>query len=322
MIGNLFNGTIDEIRIWNVARTEEGIRANMCKKLTGSESGLIGYWRLDEGSGTTANDATSNDNHGTLINSPSWVWSGAAIGDESAFDYEGTIPADFSVNLAHSDGDNLTVTGDGGTISGIQVYRVDANSMREGSTKPESSWTMTPQHYWGVLSIGTGSSYSLTYKYTGHPGIGDESDLGLAKRDNFSDNLWEDANATLDTESNTLALTNQSGTEYALGSKTGKNTFIVTQLSELRPADFSLFQNQPNPFAISTLISYELAEKCRVTFKLYDICGREILNLYQGEQNVGKYEIMLNGTNLAGGIYFYQLQAGNFKQVKKLLLIK
>ncbi|HQQ86076.1 MAG TPA: DUF2341 domain-containing protein [Candidatus Marinimicrobia bacterium] len=231
MIGNLFNGTIDEVRIWNVARTEEEIRTNMCKKLTGSESGLIGYWRLDEGSGTTANDATSNNNHGMLTNSPSWVWSGAAIGDESAFDYEGTNPADFSVNLAHSDGDNLTVTGDSGTISGIQVYRVDTNSMREGSTKPGESWVMDPLRNWGVFITGTDPSYTFTYNYNGHPGIAVEGDLRLAIRDNLADDSWEDANATLNTENHTLTLTNQTGTEYALGSINSDNSLPVTLTS-------------------------------------------------------------------------------------------
>ena len=60
------DASIDEVCIWNKALTETEIRNNMCKKLTGNETGLVGYWRFDEGSGGTANDASGNGNNGTL----------------------------------------------------------------------------------------------------------------------------------------------------------------------------------------------------------------------------------------------------------------
>ena len=63
-----FDGSIDEVRIWNKALTQTEIRDNLCQKLTGSEAGLVGYWRFDETSGTTANDSQTNvpPNNGTL----------------------------------------------------------------------------------------------------------------------------------------------------------------------------------------------------------------------------------------------------------------
>lgn len=60
------NGQLDEIRIWNRTLSQTEIRNAMCKKLKGTESGLVGYWRMDEGTGTTTNDATANGNTGTL----------------------------------------------------------------------------------------------------------------------------------------------------------------------------------------------------------------------------------------------------------------
>lgn len=59
------NGVIDEVRIWNIARQESEIQATMLTTLVGSEIGLIGYWNFDNG---TANDFTTNGNHGTLVN--------------------------------------------------------------------------------------------------------------------------------------------------------------------------------------------------------------------------------------------------------------
>ncbi len=60
------NGQIDEVRIWNYARSQAEIRRDMCRRLTGNEPGLVGYWRFDECSGNIAYDASGNGNNGTL----------------------------------------------------------------------------------------------------------------------------------------------------------------------------------------------------------------------------------------------------------------
>ncbi|HBK84747.1 MAG TPA: hypothetical protein DDZ53_01795, partial [Firmicutes bacterium] len=67
-----FNGIIDDVRIWNIARTQQQIRDNMNKELVGNESGLVGYWKFNEGSGATAYDSTPNANNGA-INGASWA---------------------------------------------------------------------------------------------------------------------------------------------------------------------------------------------------------------------------------------------------------
>lgn len=64
--GILFAGSIDDVRIWNVARTESEILASYNRELIGNESGLVGYWKLNEGTGTTALDSTANANNGTI----------------------------------------------------------------------------------------------------------------------------------------------------------------------------------------------------------------------------------------------------------------
>lgn len=71
-----FRGIISEVRIWNYARTESQIKADMERELTGTEEGLIGYWKLNEGSGTIAHDSTANNNHGTLVGDPVWFTGG------------------------------------------------------------------------------------------------------------------------------------------------------------------------------------------------------------------------------------------------------
>lgn len=77
--GNFFNGSMDEVRIWNYARSQDSIVASRNRELNGTESGLVGYWNFNEGSGSTAADQTSNHHDGTLTNSPVWIGSGPAL---------------------------------------------------------------------------------------------------------------------------------------------------------------------------------------------------------------------------------------------------
>ena len=210
-----FNGAIDEVRIWNVARSINDIRTNMCRKLSGSENGLVGYWRFDETNSNIMSDKTGL-NHGNLFtdfDGNEHSWSGAPLGDASAYDYNGTDG--YSTFLSSTDGDDITAATTSGTITGIQVYRVDDNSFRNNSTVP-AGFTVSPERYWGVKVIGSGSpTYSLVYNYEGHPGFIDENALELVRRDNIADNSWEDAAAILNIALNTLT-TAGTGTEYAL----------------------------------------------------------------------------------------------------------
>ncbi|MDP8237771.1 MAG: LamG-like jellyroll fold domain-containing protein [Candidatus Hatepunaea meridiana] len=81
-----YTGDLDEMRLWNVAHTEEEIQETMNIMLAGDEEGLVGYWRLDEGEGQAVNDLTANENHGFLgseededRNDPEWIVSEAPV---------------------------------------------------------------------------------------------------------------------------------------------------------------------------------------------------------------------------------------------------
>jgi len=94
------------------------------------------------------------------------------------------------------------------------------------------------------------------------------------------------------------------------------------------PSEFSLSQNYPNPFNPETVISYQLAENCKVSLKVYDILGNEVATLVNEEKPAGKYQVNFNvrqttnNKQLTSGVYFYQLRAGQFVQTKKFVLIK
>jgi hypothetical protein len=86
--------------------------------------------------------------------------------------------------------------------------------------------------------------------------------------------------------------------------------------------EFSLLQNYPNPFNPSTNISYQLPISSNVTLKVYDVLGNEVATLVNEEKPVGIYDVEFNASQLASGIYFYILQAGNFVEMKKMILLR
>lgn len=85
---------------------------------------------------------------------------------------------------------------------------------------------------------------------------------------------------------------------------------------------FILEQNFPNPFNPITIINYSIPYPSSVTFKVFDILGSEVGTLVNKKQPQGNYEIKFDGSNLTSGIYFYRLQAGDFAEMKKMILLK
>jgi len=78
-----YNGYIKEIRMWNIARSQSDIQSNMNRQLTGNEPGLVGYWKLDEGNGTIANDSTQNNSDGTIYGAQ-WISGYASSGTRTS----------------------------------------------------------------------------------------------------------------------------------------------------------------------------------------------------------------------------------------------
>ena len=160
----LMNGKEDEVRVWKISLTQTQIRDGMCKKLVGNETGLIGYWRLDEGAAFTAFDSQTNVpvNNGTLQNGTNWVLSGAPVGDISTWQYS---PA--SVTLPVSGG-NFTANNFTGTPDGAHIYF--AGSVPNVITG--ISGLGTNNRYYGVFVTGGATpNYDIAYDYTGNTNI-------------------------------------------------------------------------------------------------------------------------------------------------------
>jgi hypothetical protein len=85
---------------------------------------------------------------------------------------------------------------------------------------------------------------------------------------------------------------------------------------------YKLYNNYPNPFNPSTHIKYSVAENTFVSLKIYDVAGSEVATIVNREQAAGEYEINFNAADLTSGVYIYKLNAGDFVQTKKMILLK
>ncbi|MBS1518732.1 MAG: T9SS type A sorting domain-containing protein [Bacteroidetes bacterium] len=95
--------------------------------------------------------------------------------------------------------------------------------------------------------------------------------------------------------------------------------------SSILPKEFALSQNYPNPFNPVTKIEYALPVSGNVNLRIYDITGREIMNLVNEVKPAGNYSADFNGADFASGVYFYRLDVTGekeFKSVKRMVLIK
>ena len=131
---------------------------------------------------------------------------------------------------------------------------------------------------------------------------------------NIADSLWI-AIATADTLADLYK---------SIDSASQKIPSIVTKSagSELAVNEYNLSQNYPNPFNPSTRINFQIKEATQVSLYVYDILGREVAELVNGEYIRGNYSIDFNGTSLANGVYIYRLIAGDFVMSKKMILLK
>jgi len=88
------------------------------------------------------------------------------------------------------------------------------------------------------------------------------------------------------------------------------------------PTSFTLNQNYPNPFNPSTTISFSIPEEEFVSLKVFNSLGEEVAELINETKPTGNYSVSFDASNLSSGIYFYKITAGNFSDIKKMIILK
>ncbi len=149
---------------------------------------------------------------------------------------------------------------------------------------------------------------------------------------NTSDNLTISYDIVIDAgEHMNWVLTSESGSKFILEGTDeitipSAEKFVLNRESVI-PITFALHQNYPNPFNPITFLSYDLPSQAQVTLTVYDLIGREVTQLVNTTQEVGYKSVQWNATDSFGkpvsaGVYLYQIQAGDFVQTRKMVLLK
>jgi len=99
---------------------------------------------------------------------------------------------------------------------------------------------------------------------------------------------------------------------------------LITSLEDDNsiPVEYNMSQNYPNPFNPTTVIDYSIPSKSKVTLKVYDVLGKEVAKLVDEEKSSGAHKLEFDASNLSSGVYFYRLSSGDYKQTRKMMLIK
>ncbi len=184
------------------------------------------------------------------------------------------------------------------------------------------------------------SEYEVAAEYVGNDGVGRMQDLD-------ADGISLHGSCTVGNQPHRTGYLRLPKESYADGEVTisinrrGEGTAIVSQLwmkqvgvgfgfqpvDQVIPTAYALLQNYPNPFNPSTTIRYAIPVEGPVTLKVYNLAGQEVATLVNDRKTIGMHEVQFSAVNkeggaLASGVYFYRLQAGEFSDVKKFLVLK
>lgn len=287
-------------------------------------AGLSHVWRTDDYGenwvqspigGCGANDLESicfiNKDEGWFVGTPSTTLEVSIVhttdGGET-YDIQ-TNPTDPDIKLnsvCFADNQHGVAVGNAGTI----IYTSDGGQNWEIIPYPYSRWQSVfvteSGKAWAVGQNGN-IAYSADWGYT-----------WTAQESGVSCELWE-----------VFFINDNEG--WIVGGGIGQPGVILHTttggvITDVRKENivrkFELFQNYPNPFNPVTMIRYEIRSLNYVTLNVYDVLGNKVGTVIDEEQGAGSYEYEFNAENLSSGVYYYELKSGDYKETRKMLLLK
>ena len=314
-----------------------------------NSSGIEMWVSIYSGSSFSSNQKNSviADNSGNVyVTGPSWggitgfdfatikynssgiqEWASRYNGESNANDQASAVTID--------DSGNVYVTG--GSYSGLSGRYVTVKYNSQGMQQWVSIYPGTGN--WNAKATSIALDHYGNIYVTGESGGNfTVSDFATIKYNSAGDSLWiMRYNGPLNSNdgAKSMALDN-SGNVYVTGPSPGNGTDWdyatvkysqqtgISQISSVIPEQFSLSQNYPNPFNPVTNLEFGISELGFVSLKIYDVMGREIQTLVNERLTPGSYNYQFSTVNyqLSSGVYFYRLTAGEFTDVKKMILIK
>ncbi len=259
-----------------------------------------------------------------------------ANGDSLWTRYYGNTWYDYSRSIIAVDNNSYIVSGwyatNGAEVSDFYALRIQDNG--------DTTWTRLYggggwEYSYDIVK--KGNNDFILIGNTNSSGAG-SYDIYLVNIDSNGDTLWTKTFGSAIYENAKGALRTNDGNYIVYGQRKPKSRSNVSDILLVKinlndisnidehnnslPSIFILEQNYPNPFNPSTQIKFSIPQESQVSLKLYDVTGREVGTLIEEFMQSGTYIINFNANELSSGIYFYKIQAAEFSDVKKMLLLQ
>jgi hypothetical protein len=230
-------------------------------------------------------------------------------------------------------GTAITLTGT--FLSGLAFNdnKLNGVAMTSGSFPTAARTSTGPGGPWTTVSVGTGTSTLNIMRWV--PGtnvcfLGTSATSGSIKKTTDNGATWSDMTTVGLTGWFDISAQNNGGfiNAYAVAGdgsvvKLPTNTPVgIDPGNTSIPNTFALEQNYPNPFNPSTSIKYSVPVAGNVTVKIYNSLGVEVMTVVNKNHTVGNYVENVDMSGFSSGVYFYTLTAGDFKETKKMMLVK
>ena len=342
-----------EVRVWNVARTDSEIKEFATKRITGLETGLSGYWPINEGQGQTITDISSNNNNGILggttdENSADPIWTQGVPpvimidilqGFNGSFENNLTLWRFYEVpNPLGSKAEIIT----GDVVHGAKAVKItyadpvltladrsldnwDSNMpLQPGAEYLCKFWTKADSPGTGGINV-TYGFFDKTRKVISEAGV------WFSITNTYQEYEFK-FTAPAGTATGWLAFRwkDQVNDKFLPGVVYLDNIQLWTEAKTVgigdialgNPNQFELKQNYPNPFNTSTTISYVLPDNSAVQLSIYTVYGQKVAELVNQKMNAGIHEVIWNAGIFFNGIYIICLKTKSGFIMKKMTLSK
>jgi len=314
------HATIDEIRLWNIARTKTEIYTNLDNELELPQTGLVAYYKFNQGIpagynlGITSLSDELGVNNGTLQNFTL---------DGKTSNWVSDLVTSAYKNIAST----ATVTASSQSFIYLMKYATDGNLNTKWISNEQKPWI---QYNWNTKKttnkIILRGLTDVTQILAGELSFSDGSSITTGE---LPDNAapytipfdtksidWVKFEVT-DAEGNKQGLT-----EFEIYEFYDETVAIEKNNDNGLPKEYRLSQNYPNPFNPVTTIEYSLPENSKIELSIYNSLGQKVSTLINENKQAGHYATKFDASNFASGIYLYKIRTKNFSQTKKMLLIK
>ena len=325
-----FDGRIDEVRIWNIQRTENDVLECMDSTLSGAENGLVAYFTFNEGNGDTLFDQTGNEHHGILYGDPTWAegYTSSSILGDINFDeilniYDAVMLVAIMLNLEE------------GTPSQLELCDTNQDDVIDiEDIVLLFQWILNSNQI--SREILTSGSYRMTNNLVTFISNGDIAGFEM---------YFNDVKVHLDHHLPAGWSYQRSDERLVAFSIDGtplpeNYSFFISNPNSINKVKFAGWDRSsvdanishiprtfnmkaiPNPFNPGCNISFTIQNESELKISIFDINGRYIQMIGQGFHGVGNHKLYWEPKNMSSGTYFVKIEDENNVQIKKILFLK